>query len=93
MTTPAARFRIMLSGPILPMLAKLSGPNIATGFAFGAMSIADAGFVGRLGTVPLAAIALVFPVQTMMQMMSVDRSTNASERCWEACSAWCARSS
>lgn len=70
MPNASARFQVMLSGPILPMLARLSGPNIGTAFAFAAMSVADAWFIGQLGTVPLAAIALVFPVQTMMQMMS-----------------------
>lgn len=70
MSNAAARFQVMLSGPILTMLAKLSAPNILTAFAFAAISVADAWFLGQLGTVPLAAIALVFPVQTMMQMMS-----------------------
>lgn len=70
MSNASARFQVMLHGPIPAMLARLSGPNIATAFAFAAISIADAWYVGQLGTVPLAAIALVFPVQTMMQMMS-----------------------
>ena len=67
---PPDRFGAMLDGPIPPMLARLSAPNVATAFAFVAMSVADAWYVGRLGTLPLASIALVFPVQTMMQMMS-----------------------
>lgn len=74
MTKPDDRFPdrlgAMLSGPILPMLAKLSAPNIAMAFAFAAIWVTDAWFIGRLGTAPLASIALVFPVQTMMQMMS-----------------------
>ena len=34
------------------------------------MLIADGWFVGRLGTAELAALALVFPAQTTLQMMS-----------------------
>ena len=60
----------MLNGPILPMLAKLSAPNAATAFAFTAMWVTDAWYIGQLGTLSLAAIALVFPIQTMMLMMS-----------------------
>ena len=64
------RFGAMLGGPILPMLARLSAPNVATAFAFVAMWVTDAWFIGRLGILPLASVALVFPVHTMMQMMS-----------------------
>ncbi|MYF07959.1 MAG: multidrug transporter, partial [Rhodospirillaceae bacterium] len=64
------RFAAMLDGPILPMLARLSAPNVATAFAFVAMWVTDAWFIGRLGILPLASVALVFPVHTMMQMMS-----------------------
>ena len=35
-----------------------------------AVSIADAHYVGRLGTAPLAGLALVFPFVMMMQMLS-----------------------
>lgn len=35
-----------------------------------AVTIADAWFVGRIGVTALAALALVFPVQSLMQMMS-----------------------
>ncbi len=64
------RFGAMLGGPIAPMLAKMSAPNVATAFAFVAIWVTDAWFIGRLGILPLASVALVFPVHTMMQMMS-----------------------
>ena len=64
------RFGAMLGGPIPPMLARMSAPNLATAFAFVALWVTDAWFIGRLGTLPLASVALVFPVHTMMQMMS-----------------------
>ena len=70
MTKPDDRFAAMLGGPVAPMLAKLSAPNVATAFSLTAIWIADAWYIGRLGALPLASIALVFPVQAMMQMMS-----------------------
>lgn len=72
--SPAAkgsdRVRRILAGPIAPMLARLAGPNIAVASAQTATTIADAWFVGRVGVSALASLALVFPIQAMMQMMS-----------------------
>ena len=70
MTKPRDRFAAMLHDPVAPMLAKLSAPNVANAFALTAIWIADAWYIGRLGALPLASVALVFPVQAMMQMMS-----------------------
>ena len=70
MISPTDRFGAMLGGPIAPMLAKMSAPNVAMAFAFTAIWVTDAWFIGRLGILPLASVALVFPVHTMMQMMS-----------------------
>ena len=64
------RTRLLLDGPIGPTLARLSAPNIVVAFAQTVTAIADAWFVGQLGVAPLAALALVFPVQSLMQMMS-----------------------
>jgi putative MATE family efflux protein len=45
-------------------------PSVAT-LALGvAVSIAETGYIGRLGTVPLAAMALVFPFGMLVQMLS-----------------------
>ena len=64
------RLTALLSAPILPLLSRLSAPNIGIAFLMTVVTIADAWFVGRLGTVSLAALAIVFPVQTLMNMMS-----------------------
>ena len=68
-TVTDARTR-MLSGPILPTLLRLSVPNMLVICAQAAVSIAEAGFVGLLGTAPLAGVALVFPLVMLMQMAS-----------------------
>lgn len=64
------RFERLLRGPIAPTLARLSAPNIATAAAMTLTTFADAWFVGRLGVTALASVALVYPVQALMQMMS-----------------------
>jgi putative MATE family efflux protein len=59
-----------LSAPILPTLARLSAPGILL-VAFQSMvSVGDTYFVGRLGTGPLAGLALVFPLLMLLQMTS-----------------------
>ena len=65
-----ARTRALLEGPIGPTLARLSAPNIGVAVAQVAVAMADAWYVGQLGIAPLAALALVFPVQSLMTMMS-----------------------
>lgn len=67
---PNARVQRIVSGPIGPMLLRLSAPNIAVVVAQTTVTVADAWFVGRLGTTALASLALVFPLQALMQMMS-----------------------
>ncbi|MBI09574.1 MAG: multidrug transporter [Rhodospirillaceae bacterium] len=69
-TSSDARVRPLLEGPISPMLLRLAGPNVVAVSLMTAVTIGDALFVGYLGTVPLASLALVFPFQTLMQMMS-----------------------
>lgn len=60
----------MLDGKILPTLLRLAVPNVmAMGVAV-LVGIAETRYVGLLGTVPLAAMALVFPFVMLMQMMS-----------------------
>ncbi|MGE3933739.1 MAG: MATE family efflux transporter [Rhodospirillaceae bacterium] len=66
----AARMRRLLEGPIGPTVARLAAPNIAVAAAQTCVTVADAWYVGRIGIAPLAALALVFPVQTLMSMMS-----------------------
>ncbi|OGA16955.1 MAG: hypothetical protein A3H32_18770 [Betaproteobacteria bacterium RIFCSPLOWO2_02_FULL_63_19] len=65
-----ARVQRLLDGPLGPTLLWLSLPNIVLAAASTAMIVADAWYVGRLGVAPLASLALVFPIQQLMAMMS-----------------------
>lgn len=64
------RLERLLRGPILSTLARLSGPNIALAIATTLTTIADAWFVGQIGVTALASLALVYPVQALLMMMS-----------------------
>jgi len=64
------RLERMLRGPIGPVLARLAAPNVAVVAAMTTVTVADAWFVSRIGIAALASLALVFPLQTLMQMMS-----------------------
>ena len=66
-SSPAERF---LSAPILPTLARLSAPGILLVLFQSMVSIGDTYFIGRLGTGPLAGLALVFPLIMLLQMTS-----------------------
>ena len=60
----------LLAAPIVPTLARLSAPGVLL-VAFQSMvSVGDTYFVGRLGTSPLAGLALVFPLIMLLQMTS-----------------------
>jgi len=60
----------ILAGAILPTLIKLALPTIAVLVAQTAVNIAEAYYVGFLGTDALAGVAMVFPVFMLMTMMS-----------------------
>jgi putative MATE family efflux protein len=60
----------LLSAPILPMLLRLTAPNLAAMLVVALVAICETAYVGILGTTPLAAIALVFPLVMLMQMLS-----------------------
>jgi putative MATE family efflux protein len=60
----------LLAGPILPTLLRLALPTMVVLLAQTAVSIAEAYYVGFLGTDALAGVALVFPVFMLMMMMS-----------------------
>ena len=64
------RMELMLRAPIPTMLWKLAGPNVVAITMLTSVTFADAWYVGQLGTAALASLALVFPFQTLMQMMS-----------------------
>jgi len=60
----------LLTGPILPTLLRLAGPNMLAMVSAAAVGIAETRYVGLLGTEPLAAMAVVFPFSMLMQMFS-----------------------
>ncbi len=68
--TPAERRQMMLAGPIVPTILTLAAPNVLNVAMQSLVSVADGWFVGQLGTVELAALALVFPTQMALGMMS-----------------------
>jgi putative MATE family efflux protein len=70
-TRSAARAdQLLLSGPVLPALIRLTLPNLAAMVVVALVSICETAYVGLLGTTQLAAIALVFPMVMLMQMLS-----------------------
>jgi len=60
----------LLTGPVLPTLIKLALPTMLVLVAQTAVNIAEAYYVGFLGTDALAGVALVFPIFMLMIMMS-----------------------
>src|SRR5215510_11098697 len=68
----AARTKLLLEGPILPTLLRLSAPNILNLLAFAGMITFDGFFLGRLGSDALAGASLAFPF-----VMLVLQTTNS----------------
>ncbi len=60
----------LLEAPILPLLLRLSAPNVAVMLVQSSLGLIETYFIGRLGTDALAGVALVFPLVMLMQMMS-----------------------
>jgi putative MATE family efflux protein len=60
----------ILTGPVLPTLLRLALPTMTVLLAQTAVNVAEAYYVGFLGTQALAGVALVFPVFMLMMMMS-----------------------
>src|SRR5580692_8734844 len=64
------RTRALIEGPIAATLIRLAAPNMLVMLAQTSVGLVETYFVGKLGTDPLAGVALVFPVLMLMQMMS-----------------------
>jgi putative MATE family efflux protein len=64
------RTRALIEGPIASTLLRLGAPNTLVMFAQSSVGLVETYFVGKLGTDPLAGVALVFPPLMLMQMMS-----------------------
>lgn len=67
---PTTPVNSLLTSPILPTLLKLAIPNTIAMFGTALVAVAETSYIGRLGTEPLAGIALVFPFVMLTQMMS-----------------------
>jgi len=70
LTTASSEVARLRSGPILPTLLRLAVPNVLAMVLTVLVGIAETWYIGRLGTTPLAAMALVFPFAMLTQMMS-----------------------
>ena len=68
--TEQCRPRPLLDGPILPTLVGLAIPNVIALSVQSLVVIAETSYIGLLGTEALAAMALVFPMIMLTQMLS-----------------------
>jgi putative MATE family efflux protein len=60
----------LLTAPVLPTLMRLALPTMTVLLAQTAVNVAEAYYVGLLGTDALAGAAMVFPIFMLMTMMS-----------------------
>src|SRR6202171_785054 len=63
----AARTRLLLEGPVLSTLLRLSAPNVLNLLAIAGMITFDGLFLGRLGPDVLAGASLAFPFVMLIQ--------------------------
>src|SRR3954462_15983823 len=63
----AARTRLLLEGPVLPTLLRLSAPNVLNLLAIAGMITFDGLFLGHLGPDALAGVSLAFPFVMLIQ--------------------------
>ena len=60
----------MLSAKPLPLLISMASPNAMAFVVQASVSMTEVWFIGQLGTVSLAAMALMFPMLMLLQMLS-----------------------
>ena len=60
----------LLQGAILPTLTRLALPNVMALGVQSLVAVAETSYIGRLGTEALAAMALVFPMVMLTNMLS-----------------------
>ncbi|MBN9042927.1 MAG: MATE family efflux transporter [Rhizobiales bacterium 62-47] len=98
-TTGSVATNQLLTAPILPTLLRLALPNTIAMLGSALVAVAETAYIGRLGIVPLAAIALAFPFTMLMQMTSagamggsvssaISRALGAGDRSRAATLAW-----
>src|SRR6516165_11585481 len=61
---------VLVDGPILPTLLRLTWPNVVALTAGTCVVIAETSYIGRLGVESLAAMALVSPFVILTMTMS-----------------------
>ena len=61
---------LLVTAPISATLLRLTTPNLISMLVTALVAICETMYVGLLGTIELAAIALVFPMVMLMQMLS-----------------------
>ena len=67
----STRLNLILEDSVSTMLIKLAGPNLISVVLMTSVTFADAWYVGKVGIGPLASLALIFPLQSLMQMMGM----------------------
>lgn len=70
MTSAAAPVSPLLSDPPLSLVIRMASPSAAAFLVQAAVSMAETGFIARLGLTSLAAIALMLPALMLMQMLA-----------------------
>jgi Na+-driven multidrug efflux pump len=63
----AGRTKLLLEGPVLSTLLRLSAPNVLNLLAIAGMITFDGLFLGRLGADVLAGVSLAFPFVMLVQ--------------------------
>jgi Na+-driven multidrug efflux pump len=97
--TPSPRLWLLLEAPIATMLWRLATPNLLAVLMMTVVTSIDALVVGQLGTTALASLALVFPFQSLMQMLAggaigggvtsaISRALGAGDRAGAQAWAW-----
>lgn len=70
LTSHAQRRTLLLEGPLLPTLFRLSWPNVIIQVAQASTGLIETWYLSRLGTDVLAAMAIVFPLLMLMHTVS-----------------------
>lgn len=68
--TQAATVSPLLSDPPLRLVIRMASPSAAAFLVQAAVSMAETGFIARLGLTSLAAIAIMLPALMLMQMLA-----------------------
>ena len=68
--TSAPAASALLVDPPLRLIARMAGPSALAFLVQAGVSMAETGFIARLGLVPLAAMALMLPALMLMQMLA-----------------------